>query len=90
MSNLLSAHKHAVLDVLAWLPYGILHFAGPFIVAAVIFLFAAPGTLRVYARSFGYMNLIGVMIQLCFPCAPPCKNRSTPVPPHVLTCYNRV
>ena len=40
-----------------------------------MFLFAAPGTLLVYARSFGYMNLIGVIIQLCFPCAPPCKTR---------------
>ncbi|KAI5806127.1 hypothetical protein EDC01DRAFT_609684 [Geopyxis carbonaria] len=71
LSNILSAHKHPILDVLAWLPYGIIHFAGPFICAAVIFLFAAPGTLRVYARSFGYMNLIGVLIQLCFPCSPP-------------------
>lgn len=71
LSNMLSAHKHAVLDVLAWIPYGILHFVGPFICAAVMFLFAAPGTLRVYSRSFGYMNLAGVLIQLCFPCAPP-------------------
>ncbi|KAI5817534.1 hypothetical protein BZA77DRAFT_309821 [Pyronema omphalodes] len=71
LSNMLSAHKHWVLDVLAWLPYGILHFGAPFICAAAIFLFAAPGTLRVYSSSFGYMNLIGVMIQLCFPCAPP-------------------
>jgi membrane-associated phospholipid phosphatase len=71
LSNMLSAHKHWVLDVLAWLPYGILHFGAPFVCAAAIFLFAAPGTLRVYSSSFGYMNLIGVMIQLCFPCAPP-------------------
>lgn len=73
LSNMLSAHKHAVLDVLAWLPYGIFHFAFPVVCAGVMFLFAAPGTLRVYARTFGYMNLIGVLIQLFFPCAPPCE-----------------
>lgn len=71
LSNIISAHKHPILDVLAWLPYGIIHFGAPFVCAGVIFLFAAPGTLRVYSRSFGYMNLIGVLIQLCFPCAPP-------------------
>ena len=73
LSNMLSAHKHPILDVLAWLPYGIFHFAFPFVCAGVIFLFAAPGTLRVYSRTFGYMNLIGVLIQLFFPCAPPCE-----------------
>ncbi|KAI9822318.1 MAG: Aureobasidin resistance protein Aur1 [Pycnora praestabilis] len=36
-----------------------------------MFLFAAPGTVPVFARSFGYMNIIGVMIQLMFPCSPP-------------------
>jgi hypothetical protein len=76
LSNIISAHKHPILDVLAWLPYGIIHFGAPFVCAGVIFLFAAPGTLRVYSRSFGYMNLIGVLIQLCFPCAPPCKTLS--------------
>lgn len=71
ISNIVSAHKHAVLDILAWLPYGVIHFAGPVIMAVLVFVFAAPGTLRVYARSFGYMNIIGVLIQLCFPCSPP-------------------
>lgn len=71
LSNILSANKHVVLDVLAWLPYGIIHFGAPFVTSAVIFVFAAPGTLQVYARSFGYLNLIGVVIQIAFPCAPP-------------------
>lgn len=73
ISNIVSAHKHAVLDILAWLPYGVIHFAGPVIMSCLVFVFGAPGTLRVYARSFGYMNIIGVLIQLCFPCSPPCK-----------------
>lgn len=73
LSNILSANKHVVLDVLAWLPYGIIHFGAPFVTSAVIFVFAAPGTLQVYARSFGYLNVIGVVIQIAFPCAPPCR-----------------
>ncbi|KAL3426243.1 Inositol phosphorylceramide synthase catalytic subunit aur1 [Phlyctema vagabunda] len=71
LSNIMSAHKHVVLDVLAWLPYGILHFGGPFVWAAAMFLFAPPGTVPVYARTFGYLNIIGVAIQLVFPCSPP-------------------
>lgn len=73
LSNILSANKNAFLDIMAWLPYGIIHFAGPFLTSITLFLFAAPGTIPVFARSFGYMNLIGVAIQLVFPCAPPCK-----------------
>lgn len=71
LSNILSSFQHPVLDILAWLPYGIIHFAIPFITAALIFLFAPPTTLRTYGFSFGFMNLTGVLIQLCFPCAPP-------------------
>ncbi|KAI9834247.1 MAG: hypothetical protein M1819_003085 [Sarea resinae] len=71
LSNILSAHKHVVLDVLAWLPYGIAHYGAPFVCSAIMFIFSAPGTVPVFARSLGYMNLIGVLIQLLFPCSPP-------------------
>lgn len=71
LSNLLSAHVHPVLDVLAWLPYGIVHFTAPFFCSLAIFIFAAPTTTQVFARSFGWMNIIGVSIQLVFPCTPP-------------------
>ncbi|KAK8178693.1 aureobasidin resistance protein Aur1 [Phyllosticta citribraziliensis] len=71
LSNILSAHKHVALDVLAWIPYGITHFGSPFVCSAVMFIFGPPGSLPVYARSFGYMNTIGVLVQLCFPCSPP-------------------
>jgi membrane-associated phospholipid phosphatase len=71
LSNILSAHQHVVLDVLAWLPYGILHFGGPVVWAGLMFLFSAPGTLPVYARTFGYLNIAGVLVQLIFPCSPP-------------------
>ncbi|KAL7266493.1 Phosphatidylinositol:ceramide phosphoinositol transferase (IPC synthase) [Rhizina undulata] len=71
LSNILSKNTNAFLDVLAWLPYGVIHFGAPFVCAGVLFVFAAPGTLPVYSRSFGYMNMIGVVIQLMFPCSPP-------------------
>ncbi|KAI9680741.1 MAG: Aureobasidin resistance protein Aur1 [Caeruleum heppii] len=71
LSNILSAHKFMILDILAWLPYGIFHFGAPFVCSLIMFIFAAPGTVPVFARSFGYMNLVGVMIQLLFPCSAP-------------------
>lgn len=71
LSNILSAHTNTFLDIMGWLPYGIIHFGAPFVCSGIIFIFASPGTLPVFARSFGYMNLIGVTIQLLFPCSPP-------------------
>ncbi|KFZ02616.1 hypothetical protein V501_09520 [Pseudogymnoascus sp. VKM F-4519 (FW-2642)] len=71
LSNILSAHQHVVLDVLAWFPYGIVHFGGPAVAAVIFFIFAAPGTLPIYGRSFGYVNLTGVIIQVLLPCAAP-------------------
>lgn len=71
LSNVLAETNNSVLDVLAWLPYGIIHFALPFVVALLIFLFAPPSSLRSFGFAFGYMNLSGVLIQLLFPSAPP-------------------
>lgn len=71
LSNILSAHTHPILDIVAWIPYGIGHFALPAVCSAVIFLFAAPGSTPVFARAFGYMCMLGVTIQLIFPCTPP-------------------
>jgi hypothetical protein len=72
LSNILSKHTSPFFDVLAWLPYGIIHFGAPVVCSGVLFLFAPPGSLPVFARSFGYMSLTGVLIQLLFPCSPPC------------------
>lgn len=71
LSNILSAHQNTFLDIMAWLPYGIMHYASPILCSGIIFIFASPGTLPVFARSLGYMNLIAVSIQLMFPCSPP-------------------
>jgi len=74
LSNILSKHTSPFFDVLAWLPYGIIHFGAPVVCSGVLFLFAPPGSLPVFARSFGYMSLTGVIIQLIFPCSPPCTS----------------
>lgn len=71
LSEILAASTNVVLDVLAWLPYGIFHFGAPFVVAAILFVFGPPTVLRGYAHAFGYVNLIGVIIQNGFPAAPP-------------------
>ncbi|KAK9454683.1 PAP2 superfamily-domain-containing protein [Dipodascopsis uninucleata] len=71
LSNVLASTTNPVLDVLAWLPYGIMHYGAPFVTSALIFIFGSPGSLPVFARSFGYMNIAGVIIQLTFPSSPP-------------------
>lgn len=71
LSNILSAHTHPVLDVLAWIPYGLGHFGLPLICSIIIFLFAAPRTLPVYSKCFGWMSILGVTMALVFPCTPP-------------------
>lgn len=69
--NVLAEINHPVLDVMAWLPYGVVHFSSPFVVALFIFLFAPPTSLHAFGFAFGYMNLFGVLVQLLFPAAPP-------------------
>ncbi|KAF2000560.1 aureobasidin resistance protein Aur1 [Amniculicola lignicola CBS 123094] len=71
LSNILSAHKHVVLDILAWIPYGIVHYVSPIVVSGCMFIWGPPGTLPIWARAFGYMNMFAVVIQLIFPCSPP-------------------
>ncbi|KAK4642487.1 Phosphatidylinositol:ceramide phosphoinositol transferase (IPC synthase) [Podospora bellae-mahoneyi] len=71
LSNILSAHTYTILDIIAWIPYGLGHFALPLVTTVMLFLFAAPGTTPVWARAFGYMSILGVTIQILFPCTPP-------------------
>lgn len=69
--NVLAATNNWVLDIAAWLPYGLIHFVLPFVVALMVFLFAPPKSLRSFGFAFGYMNLAGVLVQLLFPAAAP-------------------
>ncbi|KAI1370828.1 PAP2-domain-containing protein [Hypoxylon crocopeplum] len=74
-SSIFSSWNHPVLDVFAWFPYGLGHFGLPAICSAVMFIFAAPGTVPMFAKSFGWMSVLGVSIQLFFPCTPPWYER---------------
>lgn len=71
ISNILSAHQNVVLDILAWIPYGLCHYGAPFVVSLILFFFGPPGTTPLYARTLGYISMIAVFIQLAFPCSPP-------------------
>lgn len=39
ISDILTRFTHPFLDILAWLPYGVIHFVSPFVAAAAIFFF---------------------------------------------------
>jgi len=71
ISDILTRYTHPVLDVMAWLPYGVLHFVLPFALAIFIWLFRPNAVLHYWGFAFGYMNLIGVWVQVIFPCAAP-------------------
>ncbi|KAG0049584.1 Aureobasidin resistance protein Aur1 [Gryganskiella cystojenkinii] len=71
ISELLASTTSPFKDILAWIPYGVLHYVLPIVTAILIVCFGPPGTLPVFARTFGYMNVAGVLTQIMFPCAPP-------------------
>ncbi|CAG8470398.1 5866_t:CDS:2 [Ambispora leptoticha] len=71
LSAIIAKHTNVVKDLLAWFPYGVLHFTLPFITSTGLWWFGPPGILAVFARAFGYMNIAGVLTQLLFPCSPP-------------------
>ncbi|KAA1470883.1 PAP2-domain-containing protein [Dentipellis sp. KUC8613] len=71
VSDILTRFTHPVLDVIAWIPYGVGHFTFPFVVAIFIWLFRPKQVLHLWARVFGYLNLVGVIVQILFPCAAP-------------------
>ena len=71
ISDLLTRYTHPVLDVIAWLPYGIGHFTVPFVVAIFLWLFRPKQALHLWGRAFGWMNFVGVVTQIIFPCAAP-------------------
>ncbi|TIB66703.1 hypothetical protein E3P77_02144 [Wallemia ichthyophaga] len=83
ISNLVTTHRHWILDICAWFPYGLVHYVVPFVIAAVAWVYApAKGgadrnghkpysALQFWGFVFGVMNIIGVIVQVSFPCAPP-------------------
>lgn len=76
ISDLQTRFTHPLLDILAWVPYGVLHFTVPFVVALILWTLAPRGATQYWGKAFGWMNLCGVVTQLVFPCAAPCKSSS--------------
>ncbi|WRT66653.1 uncharacterized protein IL334_003612 [Kwoniella shivajii] len=71
ISDLQTRYTNQVLDIIAWLPYGVLHFVIPFVVAAILWVFGPRGAVQFWGLAFGWMNLLGVFTQLVFPAAAP-------------------
>ncbi|KAF8646600.1 hypothetical protein AX16_007168 [Volvariella volvacea WC 439] len=71
ISDILTRFTHPALDILAWIPYGIVHYTFPFFVAIFLWLFRPKEALHFWAKAFGYMNMTGVLTQLIFPCSSP-------------------
>jgi len=64
-------NEHILLDLLAWLPYGIIHYIMPILVGVYLLFYYKPGYTSVYLFFFGIMSSTGVLTQLCWPTAPP-------------------
>ncbi|KND00005.1 uncharacterized protein SPPG_04352 [Spizellomyces punctatus DAOM BR117] len=70
----LAATPSTVADVLAFLPYGLLHYISPAVFAIWLWWHAGVKTAIVFAQAFGVQNSLGVITQLLFPTAAPWYN----------------
>lgn len=73
ISDFLTRYTNSALDILAWIPYGVVHFAAPFLVGIFLWVKGERESIEFFGLAFGWMNLVGVLIQIIFPCAPPCS-----------------
>jgi len=71
ISDILTRFTHPILDIIAWMPYGVGHYLIPIPVAILLWLFRSKESLHLWGRVFGYMNLTAVIIQIIFPCSAP-------------------
>lgn len=58
-------------DTLAWLSYVLGHFLVPLFTAIWLYVFHAPGLLKLFGLGLGIQNIAGVLTHLLVPCAPP-------------------
>lgn len=58
-------------DLLAWTSYVLFHFFVPLFTAIWLYVFHAPGALRLFSFGLGMQNIAGVCTHLLFPNAPP-------------------
>ncbi|KAK6460662.1 hypothetical protein DFJ63DRAFT_315324 [Scheffersomyces coipomensis] len=62
---------HTPKDILAWFSYVIGHFCAPLFTAIWLYVFHAPGSLKLFSIALGVQNIAGVLTHLSFPNAPP-------------------
>lgn len=60
-----------VLDVFAWVFYGVLHFASPFLVGWWLWFFGPPSAANVYGWCLGLQNITGLALHILNPHAAP-------------------
>ncbi|SGZ48184.1 CIC11C00000005133 [Sungouiella intermedia] len=58
-------------DMVSWFSYVIGHFCVPLFTAIWLYVFHAPGALRLFSFALGAQNIAGVITHLLFPNAPP-------------------
>ncbi|ODV77559.1 PAP2-domain-containing protein [Suhomyces tanzawaensis NRRL Y-17324] len=58
-------------DLLAWFSYVLGHFFAPLFTAIWLYVFHAPGALKLFSFALGMQNIAGVITHLLFPNAPP-------------------
>ena len=71
ISDILTRFTHPVLDIIAWLPYGVIHYTYPLVLSLFLWLFRPSLALKTWAKTFGYMSLTAVLVQILIPCAAP-------------------
>jgi len=71
VSFIFSKNENVFFDLLAWIPYGIIHYIMPILVGVYLALFYKPGYCGVYLFFFGIMNTNAVLTQLLWPTSPP-------------------
>ncbi|RKO87708.1 hypothetical protein BDK51DRAFT_13268, partial [Blyttiomyces helicus] len=70
----LAAVPSTAADVLAFLPYGVLHYVSPVIFALWLWRKASGYAAIVFLQAFGVQNIMGVATQVIFPSAAPWYN----------------
>lgn len=58
-------------DIVSWFSYVIGHFCVPLFTAIWLYVFHAPGALKLFGMALGSQNIAGVVTHLLFPNAPP-------------------
>ncbi|KAG4085136.1 PAP2-domain-containing protein [Neocallimastix lanati (nom. inval.)] len=58
-------------DIMAWIPYGVIHYILPYIVLFYLMIYHTRIEISAYAIFFGLFNYAGVITELCWPTAPP-------------------